>query len=210
MVTEQPVNDKQLSAIRLGVVIRLANEETTINNFLQEILAHLGPDDRIFCVLDNVSKDRTRELVQNAVRLDNRICEVWAPENRCVVDAYFRGYQSALNFGCMCILEMDGGYSQIPHNIPRFIEAMERGVDFVAGSRFTTGGKHNGRWSRYFLSRIGSIVANLVLGTRMSDMTSGFECFSRKAMQYVIKQGVRSRAHFFQTGYVLCCGTGTG
>ena len=99
----------------------------------------------------------------------------------------------------MWILEMDGGYSHNPAEIPRFIEAMERGVDFVAGSRFTTGGKYNGRWSRYFLSRISSIVANLVLGTRMSDMTSGFECFSRKAMQYVVKQGVRSRAHFFQT-----------
>jgi dolichol-phosphate mannosyltransferase len=33
----------------------------------------------------------------------------------------------------------------------------------------------------------------------MSDMTSGFECFSHKAMQFVVEQGVRSRAHFFQT-----------
>ena len=117
MQTEQPVNDDQQSTLHLGVVIPLANEEVSIEKLLQEILVHLGPDDRIFCVLDNVSKDRTRELVQNAVRLDNRICEVWAPQNRCVVDAYFRGYQSALDSGCMWILEMDGGYS---HNPQRF------------------------------------------------------------------------------------------
>lgn len=30
-------------------------------------------------------------------------------------------------------------------------------------------------------------------------MTSGFECFSRRALSRVVAQGVRSRAHFFQT-----------
>jgi len=38
-----------------------------------------------------------------------------------------------------------------------------------------------------------------VLGSRMSDMTSGFECFNRAAMAAVLDQGVRSRANFFQT-----------
>jgi dolichol-phosphate mannosyltransferase len=33
----------------------------------------------------------------------------------------------------------------------------------------------------------------------MRDMTSGFECFSRQAMLHVLKCGVESRAHFFQT-----------
>ena len=199
MHIEQQENDKPHSAIRLGVIIPLANEEKTVASLLEDILVQLGPHDRIFCILDNVSKDRTRELVQDAARSDNRIIEVWAPENRCVVDAYFRGYQSALDAGCAWILEMDGGYSHNPVEIGRFIEAMEQGVDFVAGSRFCTGGKYRGRWSRYLLSRGGSLVANLMLGTTMSDMTSGFECFSRRTMQYVVAEGVRSRAHFFQT-----------
>jgi dolichol-phosphate mannosyltransferase len=33
----------------------------------------------------------------------------------------------------------------------------------------------------------------------MHDMTSGFECFTRAALTHVVTQGVRSRAHFFQT-----------
>jgi hypothetical protein len=33
----------------------------------------------------------------------------------------------------------------------------------------------------------------------MHDMTSGFECFTRDALQGVVDQGVQSRAHFFQT-----------
>lgn len=197
--TEQPINGNQHPAIRLGVVIPLANEQTTIENFLQDVLVQLESQDSIFCVLDNISNDRTRELVQNVTRLDNRVCEVWAPENRCVVDAYFRGYQSALEAGCKWILEMDGGYSHNPAEIPYFIKAMEQGVDFAAGSRFSTGGKYTGRWSRYLLSKSGSKLTNLMLGTYMYDMTSGFECFSRKAMKYVVEKGVHSRAHFFQT-----------
>jgi len=199
MDTTIPPTEQQTPAIGLGVVIPLANEQATIENLLQDILGQLETNDRIFCVLDTVSRDRTRELVEKAAQRDKRVCEVWAPENRCVVDAYFRGYRSALAAGCTWILEMDGGYSHNPAEIPSFILAMKEGVDFAAGSRFNTEGNYSGRWSRNLLSKGGSMLANFMLGTRMHDMTSGFECFSRKAMEYVVEQGVRSKAHFFQT-----------
>jgi len=116
-----------------------------------------------------------------------------------VVDAYFRGYREAYAAGCKWILEMDGGLSHAPELIPRFIEAMESGVDFAAGSRFAAGGSYSGRWSRFLLSKGGTVLTNLLLGTRMYDMTSGFECFSRNAMEHVLRRGVESRGHFFQT-----------
>jgi len=49
------------------------------------------------------------------------------------------------------------------------------------------------------VSLAGTLLANGMLGTRMTDMTSGFECFSRAAMARVLERGVVSRAHFFQT-----------
>lgn len=185
--------------MRLGVVIPLANEQATIEHLLQDILEQLQANDRIYCILDNVSKDQTKKLVEQAARDDKRVCPVWAPENRCVVDAYFRGYHTALSEGCSWILEMDGGYSHKPTEISRFITAMIEGADFAAGSRFTSDGNYSGCWFRNFLSKGGTALANLMLGTRMHDMTSGFECFSRKAMEYVVEQGVESKAHFFQT-----------
>ena len=193
------MNTLQPSTLRLGIVIPLANEEDTIAELLRDVVAQLTDEDLVFCVLDTISLDRTRELVQKAALSDNRIREVWAPENRCVVDAYFRGYESALDAGCRWILEMDGGYSHNPAEIPRFIAAMEQGIDFAAGSRFTPDGDYSGRWTRNFLSKGGSRLANVMLGTTMHDMTSGFECFSRKAMEHVVEQGVLSKAHFFQT-----------
>ena len=76
---------------------------------------------------------------------------------------------------------------------------MRGGVDFAAGSRFAPGGKYRGPATRYLISWGGTVLANLMLGTRMKDMTSGFECFTRRAMEHVVDTGTRSRAHFFQT-----------
>ena len=36
-------------------------------------------------------------------------------------------------------------------------------------------------------------------------MTSGFEMFSRNALQSVLKQGIKSRGHFFQTEVKVYC-----
>jgi dolichol-phosphate mannosyltransferase len=146
-----------------------------------------------------VSKDDTLDVVKRAAQQDPRIKPVWAPENRCVVDAYFRGYREGLDAGCDYILEMDGGLSHLPEEIPRFQAAMAEGYEFIAGSRFIKGGSHTGSVYRWMVSRGGSWLVNRLLGGRFVDMTSGYQCFCRDAMQEVLETGVRSRAHFFQT-----------
>ena len=189
----------QPGGVRMGVVIPLADEADTVDELLSRVAAQLTPADRVFCVVDESSTDNTRQLVEACAGRDARVTLIWAPENRCVVDAYFRGYRAAFDCGARWILEMDGGLSHLPEQIPRFIAAMEDGLDLAAGCRFIEGGSYHGRISRRLLSRGGSMLARRLLGTAMLDMTSGFECFSRRAMQHVLTQGVRSRAHFFQT-----------
>jgi len=184
---------------KLGILVPLANEEATIQEFLRRVLVHLQSQDRIYCVLDSMSKDQTRALVSGLAAADPRVVPVWAPENRCVVDAYFRGYRAAFVDGCEWMLEMDGGFSHLPEEIPQFIAGMEQGYDYVGGCRFMPGGSHASPWTRVLISKGGSVLANWLLKTRMRDMTSGFECFNRKAMARVLEHGVTSRANFFQT-----------
>lgn len=187
------------AGLRVAVVVPLANEADTVDDFLKRTLAQLGPDDAVLCVLDNVSRDGTRGLVEAVGRHDPRVRTIWAPEDRCVVDAYFRGYREAYDAGARWILEMDGGLSHLPEEIPRFIAAMESGAEFAAGSRFVEGGSSRGSLWRRTVSRGGTLLANLLLRTRMHDMTSGFECFSRAALAEVLETGVRSRTYFSQT-----------
>jgi dolichol-phosphate mannosyltransferase len=122
------------------------------------------------------------------------------------VDAYVRGYREALSAGVDWILEIDAGFSHQPEDIPQFFAAMQQGYDCVFGSRFMKGGRFTGgSMKRYLVSRGGSILTNLALGTKETDMTSGFELFSRAALQMVLKRGIQSRGHFFQTEIKAYC-----
>lgn len=184
---------------QLGVVVPLANERATVDDLVRGVLRELQETDALYCVLDRVSQDGTRGRVADWERRDSRVRLVWAPECRSVADAYFTGYRAALEAGSEWILEMDGGASHRPDEIPRFLESMASGVDFAAGSRFVGGGSYRGSRWRWALSRGGTLLTNALLGTRMRDMTSGYECFTRRALEHVLERGVHARAHFFQT-----------
>ena len=188
----------------------MANERATAREFTETLLGKCDEFDfqsvTLFVVLDTKSTDGTRELLEQMSETLPELSVVWAPENRCVVDAYVRGYKEALDTGCEWILEIDGGYSHQPEDLPRFFENMVQGYDCVFGSRFCAGAKVSATsWRRRLLSSGGTVLANLLLGTRLRDMTSGYQLFTRPALEHVLACGIRSRAHFFQTEMKAYC-----
>jgi len=196
--------------ISLGVVCPMANELDTAEKFVREVLGACEPYGfrgvTFFAVLDRVSRDGTLELLRGLEQSLPQLRVVWAPENRSVVDAYLRGYREALDAGCDWVLEIDAGYSHQPSDIPAFFEKMSEGHDCVFGSRFCAGGRiSESSLKRAVISRGGTLLTNLLLGTSLSDMTSGFELFSRAALQEVLRKGIHSRGHFFQTEIKAHC-----
>ncbi|NEQ26753.1 MAG: glycosyltransferase [Microcoleus sp. SIO2G3] len=186
----------------------MANEADSAEAFIEQVLSHCTgfKSVQFFAVIDNVSRDGTLDILLKLAEQNTNLSVVWAPENRCVVDAYVRGYKEALYAGCDRILEIDAGFSHQPCDIPKFFEKMELGYDCVFGSRFCSSGKiTNSSPTRYFVSLFGGMLTNLMLGTKLSDMTSGFELFSREALQTVLKHGIQSRGHFFQTEIKVRC-----
>lgn len=192
----------RLQTLSLGIVCPMANEENSAASLVTQVLAAAGEfrDVRFYAVLDRVSRDSTRQILEKFAADETRLEVVWAPENSCVVDAYVRGYREAIARGHDYILEMDAGFSHLPEDLPKFFEAIDGGYDCVFGSRFVSGGSMtDSPWHRRIVSRGGTVLANLLLGTRYRDMTSGFELFSRSALIEILERGIRSRAHFFQT-----------
>ena len=186
----------------------MANEGEDGVRFVGEALKRCNGfrDVRFFAVLDHATKDNSVELLREYARTEPRLTVVWAPQNRCIVDAYVRGYAEALAAGCDWILEIDGGFSHQPEDIPKFFDTMRNGYDCVFGSRFMRGGRlSHGSMKRYVVSRGGTLLTNLLLGTGQTDMTSGFELFTRRALEMVLERGIRSRAHFFQTEIKVHC-----
>lgn len=194
--------------LSLGIVCPMANEARTAVQLVSDVLKECRElrEVAFYAVLDRVSHDGTRHILERYAASEPRLNVIWAPENRCVVDAYLRGYREALAAGHEFILEMDAGYSHRPSDIPKFLDAMEAGYDCVFGSRFMPGGRIEDSSSfRRMLSYGGTILTNLLAGTRLKDMTSGFELFSNKSLRYVLERGVESRAHFFQTEIKFHC-----
>lgn len=186
----------------------MANESVSAVKFVKQVLAQCEGFQwvRFFVVLDGVSKDDTFEQLKTYTETDQRLVPVWAPENRCVVDAYKRGYQEAIESGADWVLEIDAGFSHRPEDIPKFLNKMSEGYDCVFGTRFALGGRiESSSAKRELLSRGGTKVTNLLLRTRLSDMTSGFQLFRREVLEKILAKGIFSKGPFFQTEMKSYC-----
>lgn len=192
----------------LGIACPMANEGDEAVRFVRAVLEKCTGfrDVRFFAVFDRVTTDHSLEQMRQFAEVEPRLRVVWAPENRCVVDAYVRGYREALAAGCDWILEIDAGFSHRPEDIPQFFERMQEGYDCVFGSRFMPGGRiYQSSLKRYLVSKLGTVLTNAAVGTSLHDMTSGFELFSRRALEMVLRRGIASRGHFFQTEIKIHC-----
>jgi dolichol-phosphate mannosyltransferase len=185
-----------------AVVIPLANEEAELPEFAEALRAVMDAAEggTVYFVVDRVSKDRTRECCEELEKRDPRFITKWIPENRNVVDAYVNGFRHALGDGHEIILEMDGGLSHDPRAIPAFLRALNEGNDCAFGSRYINGGSMvDSPLKRRFLSKGGTILAQWLLGSKLADMTSGFQGFRRSVLMKVVDYPLLSKAHFYQT-----------
>src|SRR5580658_9977491 len=108
-----------LSQIRLGIACPMANEGPEGVRFVAEILPFCESfrEVQFFAILDKATHDNSLELLKELESREPRLRVVWAPENRNVVDAYFRGYREGLNAGHDWILEIDAGFSHQPEDL---------------------------------------------------------------------------------------------
>lgn len=101
---------------------------------------------------------------------------------------------------------MDGGMSHDPRQVPQFIEKLEQGYDCVWGSRFVLGGEVSDTpLYRKILSGGGTLLSNIVLGTKLKDMTSGYEAFQRTVLECMNLDKIMSTGHMYQTEMRYYC-----
>lgn len=191
---------------KIIVVMPVANEENTMEQLLDRLLALPYENLFIYPVIDDYSKDRTEEIIRKKEAETGRVKCIFYKESKGVITCYLEGFRQALNDGADWIVEMDGGLSHLPEELPQFIEKLQEGYDCVWGSRFTEGGQmRNIPLYRKVLSRGGTFLSNLVLGTRLKDMTSGFEAFKSEVMKQMNLDQILSKGHMYQTEMRFYC-----
>lgn len=188
------------------IVMPVANEEDTMERILDEILALPYDNLYIYPVIDSYSKDRTEEIIRRKETENEKVKCIFYKESKGVVSCYLEGFRRAMEDGAEQILEMDGGGSHLPAEIPQFLKRLDEGYDCVWGSRFMDGGSmHGQRFYRRILSQGGTFLSNLVLRTKLRDMTSGFEAFKREVLESMDLKAFLSTGHMYQTEMRFYC-----
>lgn len=185
-----------------AIVVPMANEEEDFKPFIKmvDLVINTLKPGNVYFIIDKATKDRTLELCQELSARDPRYVTIWAPENRNVVDAYVKGLKVAYEAGHEIIIEMDAGLSHDPRAIPMFLRVLNEGNECAFGSRFINGGSMgDSPFKRRLLSKTGTVLANILLGTRLRDMTSGYQGFHRNVVAKIIAHDFKSKAHFYQT-----------
>ena len=185
-----------------ALIVPLANESDCFEPFIELVrfVIDVIPPGKVYLIVDKVSKDNTKELCEELSRKDSRFTTVWAPENKNVVDAYIKGLTVAYQNNHDLFIEMDGGLSHDPRAIPMFLRVLNEGNECAFGSRFINGGSiTESPIKRVILSKSGTWLAQLFLGAKLSDMTSGFQGFHRIIVKKILNHRFKSTGHFYQT-----------
>lgn len=162
------------------VVIPVINEGERIRSLLSRMASNKISDLADILIIDGGSKDGSLDLDflrQQGVRglLVKTGPGKLSAQLRCA-------YAFALQQGYQGIVTIDGNDKDDPEAIPRFIDALNGGVDFVQASRFIKGGvAENTPASRNIAIRyIHAPMLSSFSGFRWTDTTQGFRAYSSK------------------------------
>jgi dolichol-phosphate mannosyltransferase len=162
----------------VSIIIPALNEKLTIGKVIDEIpkedLQKVGYGVEIV-VVDNNSTDGTAEIAkEKGVKV---IVESIKGKGRAVR----AGFKSV---GGDFIFILDADYTYPATYIPRMLEFLREGCDVVIGSRLK-GQMKEGAMSRMNLvgNRFLSFIANILYGTRISDLCTGYWGFTRRVIE---------------------------
>ena len=170
-----------MNADRACIVLPTYNEYDNLPEIVPRILAAAPMVDVL--VVDDSSPDGTGEIADDIARREARVEVMHRPHKDGLGPAYLAGFARGLGEGYGRILQMDADGSHDPGALPSLLAA-SRDADLVLGSRYVRGGG-TVHWGlgRRLLSRGGSLYARLILGLDVKDLTGGFKCFRREALE---------------------------
>ena len=150
-------------------------------------------------VIDDGSPDGTGELADRLEAELDYVGVLHRGRKDGLGPAYIAGFRRALAGDAELVLEMDCDFSHDPADVPRLIAAAEGGVDLVLGSRYVPGGSiPNWGVLRRFVSLGGNIYAQVFLQSRIRDLTGGFKCFRRTALEAIDLGALSAQGYAFQ------------
>lgn len=182
------------------MILPTYNEAANLERMVHALLPRLreGGAAATILIVDDASPDGTGQIADRlAAELEDvRVLHRLSKDG--LGRAYLAGFAAALEGGADLILQMDCDFSHDPADVPRLMAATET-ADVALGSRYVPGGGvENWALRRRIQSRGGCAYARLILGVPVRDLTGGFKCWRRAALEALDLDGVDAHGYSFQ------------
>ena len=155
--------------LMIAIVIPAYNEEKTV----AAIVKKAGKYGKVI-VVDDASRDKTAIEAKKAGAL-----VIVHKANQGLGGALRTGFEKALQLHADIIITIDADGQHRPEEIPRFVEMIEAGYDFVLGTRDLSKYPFVKRFGNFFLQ----FFTNLISGTNLRDTESGYRAFKGEALK---------------------------
>lgn len=183
---------------RIFIALPVLNEIENIESLLDRIDAALEGRDYIVCVVDDGSRDGTREYVRRRVReTPDRLEMIERTKTQ-------RGSQRggalhvALEWGldntdCDVFVEMDGDLSHRPEELtPALDRLASSGVDVIVASKFVNHSRVTNRpLGRRLVSQLCSMAVHIFLSRKVRDYSNGYRFYTRDAAETIRRTRIR-------------------
>ncbi len=180
------------------VIIPTYREKENIESIVSSIISL--PIRFDILIIDDNSPDGTAALVKKMQISNNNIYLIEREAKLGLGTAYITGFKWALDRDYSFIYEMDADFSHDPKDLIRlYKECSEKGADVAIGSRYISGvNVVNWPLSRVLMSYCASIYVRKITGMLIMDTTAGFVCYSRKVLESIQTEKIRSVGYGFQ------------
>lgn len=169
------------SLLRILVVIPAFNEAQTIESVIRDVKSLDRNLDVV--VIDDGSTDETLHIASI-----NNVPVLRMPFNSGVGAAMRLGFRFAYLHDYDIAIQVDGDGQHLASEIPRLIEHLV-GYDIVVGSRFANGAESfRVTNTRRIIMRLIAWLTSRLVGSELSDVTSGFRGANKRAIELFQKK----------------------
>jgi glycosyltransferase involved in cell wall biosynthesis len=178
------------------VIMPTYNELASLEATVMAVLKHAPEVDVL--VVDDGSPDGTGLLADGLAQGNARVSVLHRTEKLGLGAAYLAGFNWGFERGYSTLVEMDADGSHRAEDLPKLL-ARTQEAELVIGSRWVDGGAVvNWPWYRKAISKGGTRYADLMLGSKIKDMTAGFRAYDAEFLKSLDLAGVAARGYAFQ------------
>ena len=164
--------------MKILVIVPAYNEECCVEGVIEDISRHFPSGDIL--VVNDGSGDMTSDIARN---LGAKVIDL--PYNLGIGGAMQTGFLYALHEGYDAALQFDADGQHHADQIEKILVPFLSGsADLVVGSRFLSDGGFTSSVQRRIGSKILSFVVSAIVGRRITDTTSGFRVYGKKALEF--------------------------